>query len=68
MEEIVVVDGKEYICKKHVFSQNDTIVGVVKGKSMLNIHEGLKVFFDINGKKTFKVGDVVLIPFSKTYK
>lgn len=59
---IVTVRNNNYYCVKKVLSQHDTIIGIIRGYSELQLQECEEVFYVINGKKNFKVGQSIIIP------
>jgi len=51
---------------EYKLKEGDTIEGILKGKSKLDLENAKDLFYQINGNKIFKVGDTVKIPIEIT--
>jgi len=49
--------------KEYKLQVGDTINGILKAKSNIPLEEAKKLFYDKNGFKNFKVGQIVYIPY-----
>ena len=49
--------------REYRFQVGDTINGILKAKSNLPLEEAKKLFYNKNGFKNFKVGQLVYIPY-----
>lgn len=57
MSEITYIEkklGKDY-----------TIVGMIKGISKIEIDKAINLFYEINGKRNYKIGEIVKIPYEE---